>query len=149
MSQTLAVDPAAKGARGALAADVLSLVGAVMLSAIFLISGVGKLTAPGQVIAHIATAGLPFATLGYGIAVVVELGGGLALLLGYRARLAALLLAIFCLAASLAFHTNFVDRNQLGDFLKNMAMAGGLLQVAAYGRGRFSLDARRQGRLSP
>jgi putative oxidoreductase len=88
--------------------------------------------------------GLPFATLGYVVAVLMEVGGGIALIVGYRARLAALVLAVFSLAAALAFHNDLADQNQLVHFLKNVAMAGGLLQIVAYGRGRLSLDARRR-----
>jgi putative oxidoreductase len=124
--------------------DILPLAGAVMMSAIFLISGLGKLAAPGQTIGYIASVGLPFATLGYVVAVLMEVGGGIALIVGYRARLAALVLAVFSLAAALAFHNDLADQNQLVHFLKNVAMAGGLLQIVAYGRGRLSLDARRR-----
>ena len=143
MPPSLTAAATAKSAPVSITADILPLIGAVMLSAIFLISGAGKLAAPSQTINYIASTGLPLATLGYGLAVVVELGGGLALLLGYRARLAALLLAVFSLAAALAFHNNFADQNQIIHFLKNVAMAGGLLQFVAHGRGRLSLDARR------
>lgn len=141
MSQAIAANT---GARVSLVADVLPLVGGVMLSAIFLLSGIGKLTMPSQVIAHIAATGAPFATLGFGLSVAVELGCGLALLLGYRARPAAVVLTVYCFATALMFHRNFADQGQLVNFLKNVAMAGGLLQVVAYGRGRLSLDARRR-----
>jgi putative oxidoreductase len=78
----------------------------------------------------------------YAIALVVEVGGGLLLLLGYRTRLAALGLAIFSVAAAVGFHHNFADQNQMIHFLKNLAIAGGLLQVVTFGAGGFSLDAR-------
>jgi putative oxidoreductase len=73
--------------------------------------------------------------------VVVELGGGLAILLGMLTRPVGLVLAIWCVATALIAHTNFVDRNQEINFLKNMAMTGGFLYVAAFGAGRWSLDA--------
>jgi putative oxidoreductase len=73
---------------------------------------------------------------------VVELGGGILLVLGYQARLAALVLAVFTLASALGFHTNFADQNQMIHFMKNLAMTGGFLQIVAFGAGAFSLDGR-------
>ena len=64
------------------------------------------------------------------------------MILGYRARLAAAMLAEFCIATAVLFHSNVADQNQLVHFLKNIAMTGGLLQVVAFGAGRFGLDAR-------
>lgn len=119
--------------------------GRALIAAIFLLSGFGKLTAPAGTIAYISAAGLPVPEAGYALALVVELLGGLALLLGYRVRIAALVLAIFSVAAAFSFHNNFADQNQMIHFLKNLAMAGGLLQVFAFGAGAFSLD-RRAGR---
>ena len=91
---------------------------------------------------------LPMATLGWILAVVIELGGGLAILLGLFTRPVGLVLAIWCLATALIAHTNFADRNQEIHFLKNMAMMGGFLYVAALGARAWSLDARwfRRGR---
>jgi len=85
---------------------------------------------------------------GWILAVVVELGGGLAILLGLFTRPIGLVLAIWCVATALIAHTNFADRNQEIHFLKNMAMMGGFLYVAAFGAGAWSLDARwsRRGR---
>jgi putative oxidoreductase len=121
----------------------LPLLGRILLSAIFLISGLGKLAAPAATVGYIASAGLPFPQLGLAIAVTVEIVGGLALLTGYHARVTAMVLAAFCLATALCFHATFGDQNQLIHFLKNIAMAGGMLQAVAFGPGRFSLDARR------
>ena len=72
---------------------------------------------------------------------VVELGGGLAILLGLFTRPVGLVLAIWCIATALIAHTNFADRNQEINFLKNMAMTGGFLYVAAFGARAWSLDA--------
>jgi putative oxidoreductase len=80
--------------------------------------------------------------LAYAIAVLVELGGGLLLIAGYQARSVALVLAVFSVAAAVAFHNNFADQNQMIHFLKNVMMAGGLLQIVAFGAGAISLDAR-------
>ena len=103
----------------------------------------GKLVAPAATVGFIASAHLPFPQIGYAIAVFVELFGGVALALGFRARIAAGALAVFCMAAALAFHSDLSDQNQFFHFFKNVAMTGGLLQVVAFGAGRFSLDARR------
>ena len=92
--------------------------------------------------AYIAAAGLPLPVVGYAIALVAEVGGGLLLLLGYQTRYAALGLAVFTVAAAIGFHHNFADQNQMIHFLKNLAITGGLLQIFAFGPGSFSLDAR-------
>lgn len=120
-----------------------SLVGRVLLSAIFVLSGLSKINAPAGMIGYIESVGLPFPTLALAIAILVEVVGGAALILGYRARLVAAGLAAFSVATALAFHFQLGDQNQFIHFFKNIAMAGGLLQVVAFGAGRFSLDARR------
>jgi putative oxidoreductase len=114
--------------------------GRVLLAAIFLISGIGKLLDPAGTIGYINAVGLPLSELGYAIAVIVEIGGGLLLIAGYHTRIAALALAGLTLAAGIFFHDNFADQNQWIHFLKNVAIVGGLLQVAAFGAGRFSVD---------
>lgn len=111
--------------------NVISAIGRVLLATIFVFSGIGKVMAPAATIGYIAASGLPFATLAFAGAVVVELGGGLALAFGYRARIVAAVLALFSVVTALAFHNHFGDQNQLIHFLKNIAMAGGLLQVLA------------------
>jgi putative oxidoreductase len=123
--------------------DLLAVAGRLLLAAIFIYFGAGKAASPAGTIGYIDAAGLPFPPLAYAGAVAVELGGGLALLLGYRTRLVAAALAIFSIATALTFHSNLADQNQMIHFFKNFAIAGGLLQVAAFGAGRFSLDARR------
>lgn len=121
----------------------LPAVGRLLLAAIFLISGAGKLAAPAMTIGYIGAMGLPFPTLGYVIALLVELGGGLLLVLGFQTRLVALALAAFAIITGLVFHHAIGDQNQMFNLLKNFAMAGGLLQVAAFGAGAFSLDNRK------
>ncbi|MBW5435751.1 DoxX family protein [Bradyrhizobium canariense] len=121
---------------------VVSLIGRVLLSAIYLLSGLSKLAAPAATIGYITSAGLPFAPLGLAIAVGVEILGGTALILGYRTRIVAAILAIFTVATAFGFHSNLADQGQFIQFFKNIAMTGGLLQVVAFGAGRFGLDAR-------
>jgi putative oxidoreductase len=141
---TIASAASTPSARG-LASDsaALPLAGRAGIAAIFVLSGVAKLTAPAATIGYIASAGLPMPALGLAIAVLVELGGGLALVLGYRTRLVAALLAAFSIATAFAFHNDLADQNQFIHFFKNIAIAGGLLQIVAFGGGRLSLDARR------
>ena len=122
---------------------LVPLLGRILIAAIFLLSGISKITAPAMMIGYIQSAGLPLPTVGLAIAIATEIGGGTALVLGYRTRLVAAVLAIFSIATALAFHNNLADQNQFIHFFKNVAMAGGLLQVVAFGAGRFSLDARR------
>ena len=124
--------------------SALPLVGRLLIAAIFLVSAFGKLSAPGATQGYIASVGLPAPVLSYLAALAIELGGGLMLVLGYRTRLAALGLAAFSVISAIVFHHALGDQNQMFHFLKNLAMAGGLLQVAAFGAGAFSLDARRQ-----
>lgn len=112
--------------------NVISAIGRVLLATIFVFSGVGKVMAPEATIGYIASSGLPFATLAFAGAVIIELGGGLALALGFQTRIVGAVLAAFSVVTALAFHHNFGDQNQLIHFLKNIAMAGGLLQVVAY-----------------
>lgn len=125
---------------------VIPFVGRLLLSAIFLISVLGKIQAPAGTIGYIASAGLPFPQVAYALAVLIELVGGLALLVGFRTRIAAGALAIFTLAAAAGLHSNLADMNQFIHFFKNVAIAGGLLQVVAFGAGAFSLDAYRRGK---
>lgn len=124
----------------AFAGSVFPIAGRTLLAAIFLYSGVGKILDPAGTIAYIASAGLPAPPLAYAAAVLVELVGGLMLLIGYRARTAAALLAAFAISSALLFHQAFGDANQLIHFLKNIAIAGGLLQVFAFGAGAYSVD---------
>ena len=120
----------------------LPFVGRLLIGLPFAMSGLGKLAAYGPTTAMIAAVGLPVPPLAYAVAVVVELGGGLLLVAGYQARLVATVLALFSIATALSFHSNFADQNQMIHFLKNVMMAGGLLQVAAFGAGAISLDNR-------
>src|SRR5439155_27355453 len=123
-------------------AAALQLAGRVLISVIFLISAIVKITAPTAIIGFIASVGLPFPQLGLAIGILVEAVGAIALLLGYRTRPVAAILAAYCLATAIFFHSQWSDQNQLMHFWKNMAMMGGLLQLVALGAGRFSLDQR-------
>ena len=119
-----------------------ALAGRILIAVPFLLSGISKIAAPAATQGYIAAVGLPLPAVAYAIAIAAEVGGGLLLLLGYRTRAIAAAMAVFTLATALGFHTNFADQNQMIHFLKNLMIMGGLLQVAAFGAGRFSLDAR-------
>jgi len=122
---------------------IVPLVGRILIAAIFLISGIGKIAAPAMTQGYIASVGLPVPLLGYLIAVVIEVGGGILLIAGFQTRIVALVMAIFTVATAVLFHNNFADQNMMIHFLKNISMAGGLLQVSAFGPGAISLDGRR------
>lgn len=121
--------------------DRVALIGRVLLAILFILSGIGKVAAPGMTLAYINSAGLPFAPLALAGSAFVEIAGGTALILGYRSRFTAAVLAAFTLLAALIFHSNLADQNQMIHFLKNVSIAGGLLQVVAFGGGRLSVDA--------
>ena len=117
--------------------------GRVMISTLSILSGLSKLAAPAMTIAYIQSVGLPLPSLAYGIATFIEIVGGITLLLGYRTRITAGVLFVFTLATAAFFHNHFSDQNQFIHFFKNIAIAGGLLHVIAFGGGRVSLDGRR------
>src|ERR1700742_4378244 len=122
--------------------------GRLLLATIFIMSGLSKLAAPAATIAYIGSTGAPLPVVGYGLALIIELGGGVLILVGYKARLTAFVMALFCVVTALLFHHALGDQNQMIHFLKNIAMAGGFLQVTAFGAGTFSLDSRAAGNSS-
>lgn len=126
----------------------LALVGRLLISVLFLPAGIGKLTGFAGTVGYIASKGLPMPSVGAVIALVVEILGGLALIFGFQTRIAALVLAVFTLAASVFFHNYWgvpAEQAMVQQlmFFKNIAVTGGLLVLAAFGAGAFSLDARR------
>ena len=129
-------------ARPLISPNAVALAGRVLLAMLFLLSGTAKVAQPGPTLAYINAVGLPFAPVVLASSALVEIGGSVALVLGYRTRLAAAVLALFTVLAALIFHSNFADQNQFIHFFKNIAIAGGLLQVVAFGGGRLSLDGR-------
>jgi putative oxidoreductase len=122
----------------------LPFIGRVLIGVPFAMSGLSKLAAFGATTALITAAGLPFPPLAFAVAVAVELGGGVLLVLGYHVRPVALALAVFALATAVSFHSNFADQNQMIHFLKNVMMAGGLLQIVAFGAGAISIEGWRR-----
>ncbi|HKT85334.1 MAG TPA: DoxX family protein [Novosphingobium sp.] len=128
-------------ARPASSADVgmanwLPIVGRVLIAAIFILSGLSKIKDPAGTMAYIASAGLPLPAAALAGAVVVEVIGGVLLVVGYRVRIVAAVMALFSLVTAAFFHNNLADQNQFIHFFKNVAIAGGLLQIIAFGRAR-------------
>jgi len=119
-------------------AALLAVSGRIMLAAIFVLSGFSKIADPAYTLGYINSVGLPLPYLAGAIA--VEVFGGFALALGFRTRLVGLVLALFSVVTALVFHSALSDQNQFIHFFKNIAMAGGLLQVAAFGPVRFGID---------
>ena len=127
--------------------NAYALVGRLLIALLFVPAGLSKIGGFDGTVGYIASKGLPAPTLGAVIAILVEVGLGLALAFGFKARAAALVLAIFSVVSGIFFH-NFwameaaqVMVNQIM-FMKNLAIAGGLLGVAAWGAGAYSLDSK-------
>ena len=122
-----------------------ALVGRILLAAIFITSGFGKIAGFDGTVGYIASKGLPLPQVGAIIAILVELGGGILLAIGFKARWAALAIAIFTLAAGILFHNYWAAdaAQRMGqeiNFWKNVAISGGALAFFAFGPGRYSVD---------
>ena len=118
------------------------MTGRVLMSAIFVMAGISKLGSYAATQGYMESMGVPGILLP--LVILLELGGGLSVLLGWQTRISAFLLAGFCIVSALIFHANFGDQMQSILFMKNLAMAGGFLFLVADGAGVWSLDARRQ-----
>lgn len=127
------------------AQDTLALIGRLMVAFLFIPAGIGKLMGFGGTVGYITSAGLPLPEVAAAVAIVVELGLGIALLLGFKTRWTAIVMAIFTVVTALFFHKYWsapeaMKMMQQINFNKNIAIAGGLLALAAFGPGRFSID---------
>ena len=116
----------------------LNLAARILMSQIFIISGIGKITGYAGTQAYMAKMGVPGALLP--LVIITEVGGGLALLVGFQTKWVALALAGFTVLSALIFHLNFNDQMQMINFMKNLAMAGGLLMFVRYGAAAPSID---------
>ncbi|MCA9460043.1 MAG: DoxX family protein [Nanoarchaeota archaeon] len=117
-----------------------TLLGRVLIGGLFAFAGFGKISGFEGTAGWMASAGLPFASFLLILTIILELGGGIALILGYKTKLIAFLLAGFTLLATLLFHNNLSDMNQMLFFTKNLMIVGGLLAFSSFGSGRISLD---------
>jgi len=125
------------------------VVGRILIAPLFLLSGFHKLTAFSAVAGMMAKAGMPYPEIFLVGATVLELGGGLMVLLGWHARWGALALILFTIPATLVFHNFWAVeaahyRGQLNHFMKNLAILGGLVYIMAAGSGPFSLTRERE-----
>lgn len=121
--------------------NTIHLAGRVLLSLIFIIAGFGKLTATAGTAGYMQAMGVPTVLLWPTIA--LELLGGIALLVGFQTKYVAWALAAFTLVAGAIFHNNFADQMQSIMFMKNLAIAGGLLILSVAASNPFSLDSRK------
>lgn len=119
--------------------NLLSLAARVLLSALFLMSGINKILNPAATQQYMASYGMPLTGLFLMGAIALELAGGLSVLLGYKARWGAIALIIFLIPATLIFHTNFADQMQTIQFMKNLAILGGLLMIVQNGSGDIAI----------
>lgn len=116
--------------------------GRIMIAIIFIMSGFGKITGFAGSVGYAESVGMPVPQVGIVIAILIEFFGGIALVLGFKTRLVAAAIAVFSVVAALIFHTDFTDQMQMINFWKNIAIAGGLLQIVYFGAGPLSLDNR-------
>ena len=117
---------------------ILEFVGRVLLSALFLIEGIGKISMQEDVIMYMEDYGVP--GILFTPATVFEILFPLLLIVGYRTKLAASVMALFTFAVAIIFHTDFSEGMQMIFFLKDIAIAGGFMIIVAYGPGKISLD---------
>ena len=118
------------------------LTGRVLMSSIFIMAGINKISGYAGTQGYMESMGVPGALLP--LVILLQVGGGLAVLSGWHTRIAAFLLAGFCVLSALIFHANFGDQAQSILFMKNMAMAGGLLFLVSGGKHVWSIDAKRE-----
>lgn len=112
----------------------------LLLAQVFLIAGLTKITGYADTQGYMEAMGIPGALLP--LVILLEAGGGLAIILGWQTRLVAATLALFSLAAAIIFHNNLADQMQTIMFMKNLAIAGGLILLVTHGAGGYSLDNR-------
>tara|TARA_Y100000766_G_scaffold96130_1_gene82024 strand:+ start:237 stop:614 length:378 start_codon:yes stop_codon:yes gene_type:complete len=119
-------------------ANIADLIGRILISALFLLNGIFKISNYDGTIGWMESFGVP------GIliipAIIVEIAGPVLIIIGYKTKLAAGLLSLFCIATAFIFHNDFANQMQLTSFLKNIALAGGFLILFVNGAKGFSLD---------
>jgi putative oxidoreductase len=139
------INPPIQSAISPSVADAAALVGRILLAVLFLKSGWGKIGGFEQTAAMMASKGVPLATVALVVTILLELGGGLLLVVGYKARWVALAFALWLIPVTVMFHGYWnvpADQvmNQTNHFFKNVAIFGGMLMVFAFGPGRYSID---------
>ena len=121
------------------------LVARTFIAIIFIYSGLAKMIGFSGVSQQISSVGIPIAGLVAFFTIVFEIGGGASVLFGYKAPVGATLLVLFLIPATLVFHNPIADPTQITQFLKNLAIVGGLLLVVVYGAGPVSIDGHSSG----
>ena len=121
--------------------NAIVLIARLLLAHMFVLAGVGKITGYAGTQGYMESMGVPGVLLP--LVILLELGGGLALIIGFLTRWVARALAAFCVASALIFHMNWSDQTQMIMFMKNVALAGGFLLLYVQGAGAFSVDAQR------
>jgi putative oxidoreductase len=120
---------------------IIQVVARVLLAHIFVLAGLNKIGGYADTQAYMDAMGVPGILLP--LVIILELAGGLALIVGWQTRWAAYALAVFTAVAAVIFHSDFGQQVQMILFMKNWAMVGGLLLLGVYGAGAYSLDARK------
>jgi putative oxidoreductase len=120
-----------------------ALTGRILLALIFVLSGFNKITGFDGTAAYMASAGLPLTKVLLVLTIAVELGGGLLIMLGWKARWVALVVFLFLIPVTLVFHNPAQGQQQMIHLLKNLAIMGGMLHLFAFGAGAWSVDGRR------
>jgi len=125
--------------------DLMALVGRILLAVMFVVAGYGKLTGFDGTVGYIASKGLPMPQVLAAVAVLIELGGGLAIIIGWKTRWAALLFILFLIVITPIFHNYWAAsaqqmQGQQINFMKNLTILGGMLLLFGFGPGRYSLD---------
>ena len=118
--------------------NILDLAARILISALFLLNGVFKISNYDGTVGWMEGFGIPGILLIP--AIILEIVGPILIILGYKAKIAAASLSLFCIATAVIFHNDFSDQMQLGSFLKNIALAGGFLFIVINGTKDFSLD---------
>ncbi len=120
--------------------EISAPIGRLLLSMIFIYSGFGKITGYAATAGYMESMGVPSLLLP--LVIALEVLGGIAILIGFKARLVSILMAGFCILSALIFHQFWMDESQTNPFMKNFAMAGGFLMIFAHGPGAYSVDER-------
>lgn len=122
----------------------LPLLSRILICIIFLMAGFGKIMDPLGTMKYMTAMGMPFTGFFLVCTIIIEIGGGLSILLGYKAEWGARALFLFLIPVTLIFHHNFADKIQMILFLKNLAIMGALLQVSVHGAGALSMDSHKK-----
>ena len=138
----MSINTSTAGSSTASGASLAILVGRVLLSTLFIMAGFSKLTAISATAGWFGSIGIPMPTATTVIVGLVELLGGLAVLVGFKTRIAAIVLAVFTLAATAVAHLDFSQAGNALMLQKNLGLAGGFLLLSVLGAGAYSIDRR-------